>query len=113
MTSQESAFAEFAAFAARLKGDEKSEAQTFVFHLLEAFGHDANTRLNLQCATREADGQQITRPGLPGCVPDPESYVSRDCVRVESGPLANGSTAQSYAEAAHFHTVKEEPTQPE
>ena len=37
MTSQERAFAEFAEFAARLKGDEKSEAQTFLFHLLEAF----------------------------------------------------------------------------
>ncbi len=43
MTSQEQAFHDFAAFAAKLKGDEKSEAQTFLFHLLEAFGHDANT----------------------------------------------------------------------
>jgi len=43
MTSQERAFHEFAEFAAALKGDERSEAQTFLFHLLEAFGHDANT----------------------------------------------------------------------
>ncbi len=43
MTSQEKAFQDFADFAARLKGDEKSEAQTFLFHLLEAFNHDANT----------------------------------------------------------------------
>ncbi len=43
MTSQERAFNEFAAFAATLKGDEKSEAQTFLFHLLEAFNHHANT----------------------------------------------------------------------
>ena len=43
MTSQEKAFQDFAAFAAQLKGDEKSEAQTFLFHLLEAYGHDANT----------------------------------------------------------------------
>ena len=43
MTSQERAFHDFAAFAAQSKGDEKSEAQTFLFHLLEAFGHDANT----------------------------------------------------------------------
>ena len=43
MTSQEKAFQNFADFAARLKGDEKSEAQTFLFHLLEAFNHDANT----------------------------------------------------------------------
>ncbi|HUZ07224.1 MAG TPA: hypothetical protein VMV89_07015 [Candidatus Paceibacterota bacterium] len=37
MTSQEQGFQDFAAFAAKLKGDEKSEAQTFFFHLLEAF----------------------------------------------------------------------------
>jgi SAM-dependent methyltransferase len=43
MTSQERAFHDFASFAAKLKGDEKSEAQTFLFHLLEAFNHDANT----------------------------------------------------------------------
>jgi hypothetical protein len=30
-------------FDTGLKGDEKSEAQTFLFHLLEAYGHDANT----------------------------------------------------------------------
>ena len=34
MTSQEQGFHDFAAFAAKLKGDEKSEAQTFLFHLL-------------------------------------------------------------------------------
>jgi SAM-dependent methyltransferase len=43
MTSQEKAFQDFAYFTAKLKGDEKSEAQTFLFHLLEAFNHDANT----------------------------------------------------------------------
>ena len=43
VTSQERAFHEFAEFAAQLKGDEKSEAQTFLFHLLAAFGHEANT----------------------------------------------------------------------
>jgi len=43
MTSQEKVFQDFADFAARLKGDEKSEAQTFLFHLLEAFNHEANT----------------------------------------------------------------------
>src|SRR6266568_4360514 len=43
VTSQEKAFHAFAQFAAKLKGDEKSEAQTFLFHLLEAFNHDANT----------------------------------------------------------------------
>ena len=43
MTSLEKALRDFAQFAARLKGDEKSEAQTFLFHLLAAFGHDPST----------------------------------------------------------------------
>jgi len=43
MTSLEKALRDFAQFAAKLKGDEKSEAQTFLFHLLAAFGHDPNT----------------------------------------------------------------------
>src|SRR5712664_545668 len=43
MTSHEKALRDFAQFAAKLKGDEKSEAQTFLFHLLAAFGHDPNT----------------------------------------------------------------------
>ena len=40
MTSQERAFQEFADFAAKLQGDEKSEAQLFLIQLLAAFGHD-------------------------------------------------------------------------
>ena len=43
MTSQEQGFHDFAAFAAKLKGDEKREAQTFLFHLLDAFNHDPTT----------------------------------------------------------------------
>jgi len=43
MTSHEKGLREFAQFAAKLKGDEESEAQTFVFHLLASFDHDANT----------------------------------------------------------------------
>jgi hypothetical protein len=43
MTSLEKALRDFARFAANLKGDEKSKAQTFLFHLLAAFGHDPNT----------------------------------------------------------------------
>jgi hypothetical protein len=43
VTSLEKALRDFAQFAAKLKGDEKSEAQTFLFHLLAAFGHDPNT----------------------------------------------------------------------
>jgi hypothetical protein len=43
MNSQERAFHDFAEFAAILNGDEKSDAQTFLFHLFEAFHHDAIT----------------------------------------------------------------------
>ena len=43
VTSLEKGLRDFAQFAAKLRGDEKSEAQTFLFHLLAAFGHDANT----------------------------------------------------------------------
>ena len=40
MNSQEHSFHDFAQFAAKLKGDEKSEAQLFLIQLLDAFGHD-------------------------------------------------------------------------
>lgn len=40
MNSQQRAFHDFAQFAAKLKGDEKSEAQLFLIQLLDAFGHD-------------------------------------------------------------------------
>ncbi len=43
MTSQERVFHAFSDYAAKLKGDEKSEAQTFILHLLATFGHDSNT----------------------------------------------------------------------
>ncbi|HEV2209626.1 MAG TPA: DNA methyltransferase [Verrucomicrobiae bacterium] len=43
MTSLDKALQSFADFAAKLRGDEKSEAQTFLFHLLAAFGNDPNT----------------------------------------------------------------------
>ena len=43
VTSQEKALRDFAAFAAKLNGDEKSEAQIFLLHLLAAFGHNPNT----------------------------------------------------------------------
>lgn len=39
--------------------------------------------LNLDCAAREARGEAITPPGLPAWVPEPQSFVSRDCVRAE------------------------------
>jgi hypothetical protein len=43
MTSLDKGLRDFAQFAAKLKGDEKSEAQTLLFHLLAAPGHDSGT----------------------------------------------------------------------
>jgi hypothetical protein len=62
MTSQERAFHDLAAFAAQLKGDEKSEAQMFLFHLLEACGHDANTLPGNFAHVRAADKKHNTTP---------------------------------------------------
>src|SRR5690349_11907654 len=102
MTSQEKALLEFAQFAAKLKGDEKSEAQTFLFHLLAAFGHDAN-RLreahsaldsavrsaygmkdgeevlgfllrHLELAQKESAGTPVVGPGLPAWVPTASEF---------------------------------------
>lgn len=65
--------------------------------------------LNLDCAAREARGESITPPGLPAWVPEPQGFVSRDCVRAElPGGPADGSTAESAAAAAHFIMAKEE-----
>jgi hypothetical protein len=47
MNSQEQALRNFAEFAAKLNGDRRSEAQTFQFHLPEAFNHETNTFLGL------------------------------------------------------------------
>lgn len=64
-------------------------------------------RLNLACAAREAAGEPVTPPGLPAFVPEPESFVSRDGVRVEDGPFANGALTQAYADAAHYYGLME------
>ncbi len=68
MTSLEKALRDFASFAAQLKGDEKSEAQTFLFHLLAAFGHDANTLpagSTFECRVRSSPLPQQPRSGVP------------------------------------------------
>ena len=59
MTSLEKALRDFAQFAAKLKGDEKSEPRTFLFHLLVAFGHDRNTLLVGPGAKEEAASQGV------------------------------------------------------
>ena len=62
-------------------------------------------KLNLACAAKEAKGEPITPPGLPAWVPEPQTFVSRDCV---SAPGEDDSTAQSYGDAAHYYMGKEE-----
>ena len=64
-------------------------------------------KLNLELAAQEAQGEAITPPGLPAGVPEPQSFVSRDCVRA---PGEDASTAQSYGDAAHYYMGKEEST---
>ena len=75
-------------------------------------------KLNLELADREAKGTSITPPGLPAFVPQPQSFVSDDCVSVaepEPGPKPGKppppgqSTPQSEADAVHFYSAKEEP----
>jgi hypothetical protein len=66
-------------------------------------------KLNLELADKEAKGVAITPPGLPVWVPEPDSFVSRDCVRSQDDPEADGSTAKSAAEAAHFYGKEEGP----
>jgi len=73
MTSLEKALRDFAQFAAKLKGDEKREAQTFLFHLLAAFGHDPNTlpegstfeyRVRFPGSPRPSEGRGSTPPAF-------------------------------------------------
>ena len=47
--------------------------------------------LNLELAERETKGEAITPPGLPASVREPQSFVTRDCVR---SPDDDGSTAE-------------------
>ena len=62
MTSLEKAHRDFAQFAAKLKGDEKSEAQTFLFHLLAAFGHDPNTLPSCAASRRAPPARSLPQP---------------------------------------------------
>ena len=61
-------------------------------------------QLNLELADKEAKGEAITPPGLPAFMPEPQSFVSRDCVHA---PGEDDSTAQSYGDAAHYYLGKE------
>jgi len=63
VTSQEKAFQAFAQFAANLKGDEKSEAQTFLFHLPRSVRRigspkaaEANSLAEIRCRSYRSTG---------------------------------------------------------
>lgn len=88
MTSQEKAFADFAAFAASLKGDEKSEAQTFLFHLLAAFGHDPNT-------SPKAPPSSTAFGSILLCQPMGEGPGARLAGRAPNTPISSGPAAAS------------------
>src|SRR5436190_24311046 len=90
MTSPEKAFRDFAGFVRGMKGDEKSEAQTFMFHLLEAFGHDGNT-LPEGCTNfiGEAGGEK-SEPRYLGC------YDGKNPRRGRSQPRVAGAAPRDH-----------------
>ena len=61
-------------------------------------------KLNLVLAEKESKGEPITPPGLPAFVEMPHTFISTDCVTAEGPGYSNdGSTAESYAAAAHIY----------
>ena len=65
--------------------------------------------LNHACAAKEKAGEKITPPGLPLPPEEHAAFITKDCIEVTTG---DGSTAESYAAAAHHHiTICEEPPQ--
>jgi hypothetical protein len=59
VTSLEKGLRDFAQFAAKRKGDERSEDQACHFHLLAAFGQDPDTRLAGPEVKEEAVSQMM------------------------------------------------------
>ena len=85
--------------------------------VLAAYGFDPKAdllaqllALNLDVAARRDRGEPVTAPGVPADHPAPGSLVTADCIRPRrpDGTIEDGSTAQSYADAAHFYSAKEE-----
>ncbi len=66
--------------------------------------------LNVDVAARLDRGGPVTAPGVPAGHPEPASLVTADCIRPRrpDGTIEDGSIAQSYADAAHFYSAKEE-----
>ena len=67
--------------------------------------------LNQQVAAKIEKSEAVTSPGVPPGYPDPSKLVTEDCIQPAGTPKPrqpDGSTAQSYADAAHFYSAKEE-----
>ena len=91
-----STLSEFVRFAQSLRGDEKSEAQTFLDHFFRALGHEGvieagakfefcvALELNLACAVKEKAGERITPPGFSLPQGECAAFVTEDCIQVPS-----------------------------
>jgi hypothetical protein len=87
--------------------------------VLAAFGFDARKdllaqllALNQAVAAKIEKGEPVTAPGVPKNYPDAKKLVTEDCITPPGAPKPpqpDGSTAQSYGDAAHFYAAKEEP----
>ena len=78
-------------------------------HLVLGLNDKKFLDLNHACAAKEKAGEKITPPGLPLPPEEHAAFITKDCIEVTTG---DGSTAESYAAAAHHHiTICEEPPQ--
>ena len=41
-------------------------------------------RLNLQLADTEANGEDLTAPGLPGFISAPDNFITTDCIHTST-----------------------------
>ena len=68
--------------------------------------------LNQEVAAKIKRGESVTDPGVPKHYPNVEKLVTEDCITPPGVPKPHqpdGSTAQSYGDAAHYYAIKEEP----
>jgi hypothetical protein len=102
MNSQEHAFHEFAEFAAKLKDDEKSEAQTFLVHLLEAFSLSAsNGETDATLAHRMGEGLGVRASGEVSILSFPTSVLRPLSFSVPFSAFASVSLANQSKPEMH------------
>lgn len=71
------ALSEFVGFAQTLRGDGKSEAQTFLDHFFRALGHDG--------VIEAGAGEKITPPSVPLPAEEHRQFITDDCIQPASG----------------------------